>query len=79
MRNKYSDLNNHLFSALERLNDEDLSGEDLIEEIGRAKAITDVAEQIIANGNFVLKASIASQDSGIAIPLMIEEKSNVKP
>ena len=55
MKNKMVDLNNHLFAQLERLNDEDLTGEILKEEIDRAKAMANIATQIIANGNLVLK------------------------
>lgn len=53
MQNKISDLNNHLFAQLERLNDEDLTGDDLKQEIARAKAIAGVATQIV-NGNKVM-------------------------
>lgn len=56
MRNTLRDLNNHLFEQLERLNDEELVGNKLKEEIERAKSISCVAEQIVANGNLVLKA-----------------------
>lgn len=63
MQNKLSDLNNHLFAQLERLGDEELAGDKLAEEINRAKAVTDVAQQIIANGSLVLKAKIAAEDS----------------
>ena len=56
MRNTLGDLNNHLFARLERLSDEELKGDKLIEEIGRARAVTDVASQIIENGALVLKA-----------------------
>ncbi len=56
MKNTLGDLNNHLFSQLERLGDEDLQGEKLQEEIERAKAVTVIASQIISNGNLVLQA-----------------------
>ena len=56
MQNTLGDLNNHLFAQLERLGDEGIKGDDLREEIGRAKAITGIASQIIANGNLALRA-----------------------
>lgn len=56
-RNKLTDLNDHLFVALERLNDEDLEGEALAHEIQRSRAVAAVAGQVIANGNLVLDAS----------------------
>jgi hypothetical protein len=62
MKNTMLDLNNHLFAQLERLNDEDLAGEELKQEITRSQAITGVAREIIANGNLVLKARIAHDD-----------------
>ena len=61
-QNKLSDLNNHLFEQLERLNDEDLKGELLLEEINRAKAVSSVAAQIIQNGSLVLKAAQFADD-----------------
>lgn len=56
MKNTLGDLNMHLFAELERLGDESIKGDELIDEIDRAKAITAVATQIINNGNLVLKS-----------------------
>ena len=78
MKNKLSDLNNHLFASLERLNDEELTGDALIAEIGRSKAINEVAEQVIANASLVLKAQIAIGDSlraDLKLPAMLEAES----
>lgn len=55
-QNKLSDLNNHLFAMIERLDDEELSAEELEREIERSKAITSVASKIIENGRLVLDA-----------------------
>jgi hypothetical protein len=56
MKNKLSDLNNHLFSQLERLSDEDLTAEQLQVEISRSKAVTDVATTIVQNAKLVFEA-----------------------
>ena len=64
MRNTLGDLNNHLFAQLERLSDEDLKGEELKEEMARAKAVTGLASQIIANGQLVLKARALQLEYG---------------
>ena len=71
-----SDLNNHLFAQLERLNDEELTGDKLAEEIERGRAIANVATQIIANGTLVLKAKSALQEwSGrqLSLPKFLDE------
>lgn len=56
MKNKLSDLNNHLFEQLERLNDEDLTPEDLKLEINRSKAMASVGKVIVDNANIVFVA-----------------------
>lgn len=55
MKNKLSDLNNHLFAELERLGDDELTGDALITEIEKAKAISNVSSQIISNASLQLK------------------------
>lgn len=56
IKNKLSDLNNHLFEELERLNNEELTGEALQEERERAKSMASIAQTIINNGELALKA-----------------------
>lgn len=56
MKNKLTDLNNHLFAQLERLSDEDLSAEQITQEVQRADAIVSVSDQIVRNADLQLKA-----------------------
>ncbi|MFZ2995921.1 hypothetical protein [Sphingobium sp.] len=57
MKNKLSDLNDHLFAQMERLGDEALSDDEIDKEAKRADAIVSVAEQIIKNADLQLKAA----------------------
>lgn len=57
MKNTLTDLNNHLFMAMERLNDEDLSGDELRDEIERSRAISNIAHGIIDNAGLALRAA----------------------
>lgn len=56
MRNKITDLNGHLFEQLERLNQDDLKGEDLKAEVDRAKAMTQIASQIVQSTKVTIEA-----------------------
>ena len=72
MKNTLGDLNNHLFMQLDRLNDEDLKGDKLTEEIERSKAVTNVAKEIIANANIVLQAKKYTTEYLSEVPKMLE-------
>ncbi len=69
MKNKLMDLNNHLFEQLERLNDDDLTGDDLDREIKRAQAINAYAAQIVNNAALALKACAAQIANNVALVL----------
>lgn len=57
MKNTLSDLNNHLFAQLERLNEEDLTPEQISKEVERSKAISGIAKNIIDNARTALDAA----------------------
>lgn len=64
MKNKLTDLNNHLFAQLERLGDEDIKDEALAVEVTRARAMSDVSKQIIDNAKLTLDAMRAAKEYG---------------
>lgn len=55
MKNTLTDLNNYLFEAIERLNDDELTEEQLDKEIKRSEAVQKVAKTIIENGSLALQ------------------------
>lgn len=77
MKNKLTDLNNHLFEQLERLNDEELTDEKLSQEIERSKAVANIATKIIDNASLGLQAEKLRLEYGrkdVNIPEMLENK-----
>lgn len=75
MKNRLTDLNNHLFAQLERLGDEETKGEKLQEEITRSKAISSIAKDIVATGKIVLDAQKAIWERDIdrdKVPKMLQ-------
>lgn len=64
MKNKLTDLNNHLFAQLERLSDEELSGEQIADEVKRAEAVVAVSDQIVRNADLQLKAATLLANHG---------------
>lgn len=67
MKNKLTDLNDHLFMQLERLGDEDLTDEKIAQEANRADAICKVADQIVRNADLQLKAASLLAANGYLI------------
>lgn len=79
MKNTLEDLNNHLFEQLERLNDDDLTAEQLDKELKRAEGMTKIATQIIQNGELAYKTMRHVAEYGIkpadsSVPVMLEVK-----
>lgn len=65
MKNKLIDLNNHLFAQLERLEDEELTTEQLATEVTRTDAMVKLSEQIINNANLAVRAAqLVAEHSG---------------
>lgn len=57
MKNKITDLNNHLFAQLERLGDENLTVEQMKLETRRTTAIVAVSEQLVQSAKVSLGAA----------------------
>ena len=74
MKNDLTALNNYLFEAIERINDDSLDVEQVDIEIKKAKAIKDVAETIIDNARLGLQVQKHFDDMGnnikIEIPML---------
>lgn len=82
MRNTLADLNNILFEQMERLQDDDLKGENLETELKKTKSIVDVASTVIENASLSLEAQKFLIDMGIStkvnIPMLgISEKNEI--
>ena len=56
MKNTLKDLNDYLFEAIERINDDSLDDAQLDKEIRRSEAVQKIAKTIIDNGNLALQA-----------------------
>lgn len=66
-KNTLVDLNNLLFEQLERLNDDELSQEELEQEINRSKAMTDVAKTVIDNASLAFSTMKHMDEYGYRI------------
>ena len=80
MKNTLQDLNNHLFEQMERLNDEDLSDEQLERELKRAEGMTRISVQIIENAELAYKTMVHMDEYGYYnnhhyVPSMLAERA----
>lgn len=57
MKNKVTDLRDHMFAALERLGNEDLTPEQLKAEIERSKAISNLGHVIVESAKAQIMAA----------------------
>lgn len=78
MKNTLSDLNNYLFEQLERLNDDELTDEQLENELKKADTMVKLSEKIIQNGELAFKTMKHMDEYGYGIdknhriPAMLE-------
>ncbi|QBF31527.1 hypothetical protein [Thalassococcus sp. S3] len=71
MKNRLSDLNDHLFAQLERLSDESLDAEDIEKEVQRADAIVKVSDKIIQKSELQLNAAkLFAQHGQDVLPML---------
>ena len=72
MRNKLTDLNDYLFEQLERLNNDDLTQDELDKEIEISKQVVKVSQTIINNAQLLLQAKKHFDEVG-------EDNNNIAP
>ena len=56
MKNKMSDVRNHLVAMMERLSEEDLSADAVAKEVEKAKALSGLAKEYTSNVKLELDA-----------------------
>lgn len=61
-RNTLADLNDHLFAMIEKLGDDDIVGVELEQEIDRARAMSNLAKDVVSNARLVLDVARFNDD-----------------
>lgn len=67
MQNTLQDLNNYLFEAIERVNDDELTEEQLEKETKKADTIVKIGQTIISNAKIQLDAWKEANAQGLNI------------
>lgn len=75
-KNKLTDLNDHLFEQLERLNNDALTPDELKLETQRAAAMSQIAHCVIDNAKIALKAHMELNGDKTA-PAMLQPKAEL--
>ena len=83
MKNGWDELSGALFAELKRLGDTSLSTDELKTEIDRAKAVSNVSQQILTGVSLAIETQkvIGEYDSAknVKVPnFFLEEKNNAK-
>lgn len=73
MKNRLSDLNDHLFAQIERLSGDSMSVEDIETEAKRTQSIVSVANQIVGNADIQLKAAKLFAEHGQGVLPMLPQ------
>lgn len=64
VKNRITDLNDHLFAQMERLADESLDGDRLEAEVKRTEAMVEIADKIIDNARLGIQAATLVANHG---------------
>ena len=65
MKNNLSDLNNHLFSMLETIEDDEMTDKRLEKELKKAQAICSISSQILKVASVQLSAIKTAEQCGL--------------
>lgn len=79
MKNRLSDLNDHLFAQMERLSDDGLDADKMDAEVQRTQSIVSLANQIVGNADLQLKAAKLYAEHGQGVLQMLPQIGSSKP
>ncbi len=76
MKNSMNDLNNHLFAQLERLGNEELTSDQVADEVSKSKSIALIASRLAENAKIELEAKKLIWESQIEeLPGILKPKA----
>ena len=64
MKNRITDLNDHLFAQMERLSQEGLTSDELEAEVQRTEAMVQIADKIVDNARLGIAAATLVANHG---------------